>query len=244
MAVRVLKKTPTGLQVLKKTHSGLWVSIKTHNAQALWAAPYCRVTLWNWKYEECIRFYKVSSTSPVRPHGIYESWNRLAYQAFHAILGREITTKPTLGSTLTFTSIYQTSPPLQLWFLLHLLFICTSTPLRLPLPPPLSLPHTFYLMVAQNITTILFQFTLCTFPMSQAGCQQEFRNSWHGTHRQWPWITSFQYALNIVPESLFLLGFIRVLSLIPLFRKAGWEQTQECWFLLGFVRVDVKHFLN
>ena len=63
-------------------------------------------------------------------------------------------------------------------------FYFTFTPRRLTLPPPLPLFRTFYLMVAQNITTFLFQFTLFTFHLSQAGCQKEFRNSWHGTHRQ------------------------------------------------------------
>ncbi len=123
-------------------------------------------------------------------------------------------------------------------------FYFTFTPLRLPLPPPLPLFRKFYHMVAQNTTVFLFQFTLFTFHLSQAGCQKEFRNSWHGTHRQWPWITSFKDALNIVPESLFLLGFIRVLSLIVLFQNRIIGKTQECWFLLGFVRVDVKYFLN
>ena len=121
-------------------------------------------------------------------------------------------------------------------------FCFTSTPLRLPLPPPLPLFRTFYLMVAQNIAMFLFQFTLFTFHLSQAGCQKESRNSWHGTHRQWPWITSFKHALNIVPGSLFLLGFIRVLSLLVLFQNRIIGKTQYRWFLLGFVRVDVKYF--
>ena len=112
---------------------------------------------------------------------MYDSYT---YQAFPAIFGRETGIKPTLDSTLTFTPIYQTSPPLELQFLPSLLIYFTFTPLRLPLPPPLPLLRTFYLMVAQNITTFLFQFTLFAFPMSQAGCQKEFRNSWHGTHRQ------------------------------------------------------------
>lgn len=60
----------------------------------------------------------------------------------------------------------------------------------------------------------------------------------------YPSFPASKYVLDIFSGSWFSHGFIRVSSLMPLFKKRHERKTQGCWFLLGFVRVDVKHFFR